>query len=115
MPSAQERRLLFQLGHHDIGLAHALATLASGARFVREKKGNHLPSLVSTTRALRQIKFQSNPDTLESKTRAFVVASQVFARAEARVDDAHFFLKVALQVARSSPHMSYWLTVAKRR
>ncbi|CAB9508497.1 expressed unknown protein [Seminavis robusta] len=64
-------------------------------------------------RAIRQIKFPSNPDTMENKTRAFVIASQVFAGAVARVDEEHFFLKVALQVARSSPHMSYWLTAAE--
>jgi hypothetical protein len=48
---------------------------------------------------------------MENKIKDFVIASQVFDRAA----EAAFFLKVALQVARSSPSMSYWLMVAKSK
>lgn len=71
--------------------------------------------LQASGRAMRRISFPSQSDTMENKTKDFVVASQVFAGAAARAAEAAFFLKVALQVARSSPSMSYWLMVAKSK
>ena len=71
--------------------------------------------LQASKRAMRRIKFPSHPGTMEQKTKDFVVGSQVFGGAAARTPEAFFFLKVALQVARSSPRMSDWLKVAKSR
>lgn len=71
--------------------------------------------LQASGRAMRRIKFQSHPDTMESKTKDFVSLSQAFSGAAPRAAEAAFFLTVALQVARSSPNMSDWLRVAKSK
>jgi len=71
--------------------------------------------LQASRRAMRRIKFPSHPDTMESKTKDFVVTSQIFSGAAARAAEAAFFLAVALQVARSSPNMSNWLRVAESK
>ncbi|KAL7564540.1 hypothetical protein ACA910_013941 [Epithemia clementina (nom. ined.)] len=102
----------------DVLLSFSKYTIANGGYFAIVGSSLHIYDfgevvLQASGRAMRQIKFPSNPDTMENKTRAFVIASQVFAGAAARVDEQHFFLKVALQVARSSPHMSFWLKVAE--
>jgi hypothetical protein len=69
----------------------------------------------SSGRALREIKFPSSADTMEKKTADFVSESQVFAGAASRQAEMSFFLKVALQVARSSPNMKDWNRIANSR
>ena len=66
----------------------------------------------ASRRAMWHIALTSNPVMTEERTRAIVTKSQACAGAANRVDEAAFQLRVALQVARSSPKMTSWLALA---
>ena len=67
--------------------------------------------LQASGRAMRQIKFP-HPKEVEETTKSLVRHSQAFVGPGARQNQVAFDLKVALQVGRSTPKMSYWFNLA---
>ena len=107
------RRLLNTL------LAYGQYTISEGGYFAVVGSSLHIYDLGEhvlqrSGRALQLVKFSTNPDMIMEKTKQIVQHAPVIASSsDARLSKAHFSLEVALQVARTSPRVSYWLDVAQ--